>query len=77
MQQQDGSCFSVIEYESYEKNYLTKNLKMPEFRRGWAIWNFNGYCWNGFILQLKDSEYEATRAHFEKYLQAKQTPFIF
>ena len=39
IQQKDGSCFSVIEYEPYEKNYLTKNLNLPEFRRGWAIWN--------------------------------------
>ena len=39
MQQKDGSCFSVIEYEPYEKNFLTKNLDLPKFRRGWAIWN--------------------------------------
>ena len=39
MQQKDGSCFSVIEYEPYEKNYLSKKLELPKFRRGWAIWN--------------------------------------
>lgn len=39
MQQKDGSCFSVIEYEPYERNKLTKNLNLSEFRRGWGIWN--------------------------------------
>ena len=39
MQQKDGSCFSVIEYEPYKKNYLVKKLDLPKFRRGWAIWN--------------------------------------
>ncbi len=39
MQQKDGSCFSVIEYEPYEKNYLTKKLEFPQFCRGWAMWN--------------------------------------
>ena len=39
MQQKGGSCFSVIEYEPYEKNYLTKKLELPNFCRGWAIWN--------------------------------------
>lgn len=39
MQQKGGSCFSVIEYELYIKNALTKNLELPSFRRGWAIWN--------------------------------------
>ena len=28
MQQKDGSCFCVIEYEPYEKNNLTKNLNL-------------------------------------------------
>jgi len=39
MQQKGGSCFSVIEYEPYELNYLTKKLDLPNFRRGWAMWN--------------------------------------
>ena len=39
MQQKGGSCFSVIEYEPYERNYLTKKLDLPNFRRGWAMWN--------------------------------------
>lgn len=39
MQQKGGSCFSVIEYKEYEKTYLTKKMEIPEFRRGWAIWN--------------------------------------
>ena len=39
MQQKGGSCFSVIEYEPYERNYLTKKLDLPCFRRGWAVWN--------------------------------------
>ena len=32
MQQKDGSCFSVIEYEPYERNYLTKKLELASFR---------------------------------------------
>lgn len=62
MQQKDGSCFSVIEYEPYEKNYLTKKLELPKFRRGWAIWNerqhtsdgdrnFIVICWNPFEIK--------------------------
>ena len=39
MQQKDGSCFSVIEYEPYEKNYFTKKMEIPKFCRGWAMWN--------------------------------------
>ncbi len=39
MQQKGGSCFSVIEYEPYSKNYLTKELELPKFKRGWAVWN--------------------------------------
>ena len=39
MQQKGGSCFSVIEYEPYELNYLTKKLDLPNFRRGWGVWN--------------------------------------
>ena len=39
MQQKDGSCFSVIEYEPYEKNFFTKKLEFPKFCRGWAMWN--------------------------------------
>lgn len=39
MQQKGGSCFSVIEYEFYERNYMTKKLDLPNFRRGWAMWN--------------------------------------
>ena len=39
MQQKGGSCFSVIEYEPYERDYLTKKLDLPRFRRGWGIWN--------------------------------------
>ena len=39
MQQKGGSCFSVIEYEPYEHDYLTKKLDLPHFRRGWGIWN--------------------------------------
>lgn len=39
MQQKGGSCFSVIEYEPYSKNYLTKELGLPKFKRGWAVWN--------------------------------------
>ena len=63
MQQKDGSCFSVIEYEPYEKNYLTKNLVLPNFRRGWALWNerqhtstgdrnFLVVCWNPFETKI-------------------------
>lgn len=36
MQQKGGSFFSVIEYVPYER---TKKLALPEFRRGWAVWN--------------------------------------
>lgn len=39
MQQKGGSCFSVIEYKPYERNYLTKKLDLPQFRRGWGAWN--------------------------------------
>lgn len=39
MQQKGGSFFSVIEYAPYERTALTKNLVLPEFRRGWAVWN--------------------------------------
>ena len=59
MQQKDGSCFSVIEYKPYEKDYLTKKIEMPAFHRGWSIWNerqhnfdrdrdFIVICWNPF-----------------------------
>ena len=47
MQQKDGSCFSVIEYEPYERNYLTKKLEMPKFCRGWAMWNERQHTLNG------------------------------
>ena len=47
MQQKDGSCFSVIEYEPYEKNILTKNLDLPKFRRGWAMWNERQHTMEG------------------------------
>ena len=63
MQQKDGSCFGVIEYEPYERNYLTKNLELPNFRRGWALWNerqhttagdknFLVVCWNPFETKI-------------------------
>ncbi|MBR6013441.1 MAG: hypothetical protein IK062_06625 [Selenomonadaceae bacterium] len=63
MQQKDGSCFCVIEYEPYEKNNLTKNLNLPSFCRGWAIWNerqhtlegdrdFIILCWNPFETKI-------------------------
>ena len=63
MQQKDGSCFSVIEYKPYERNYLTKKIEMPEFRRGWSMWNerqhnFDGdrdfivICWNPFETKI-------------------------
>ena len=32
MQQKGG-------YEPYERDYLTKKLDLPRFRRGWAVWN--------------------------------------
>ena len=64
MQQKDGSCFSVIEYEPYEKDYLSRKLGLPKFRRGWAIWNerqhnsdgdrdFLVIFWNPFETKLK------------------------
>ena len=63
MQQKDGSCFSVIEYKPYERNYLTKKIEMPEFGRGWSIWNerqhnFDGdrdfivICWKPFETKI-------------------------
>jgi len=63
MQQKDGSCFSVIEYEPYEKNFLTKNLEFPKFCRGWSMWNerqhtlegdrnFIILCWNPFETKI-------------------------
>ena len=39
MQQKEGSCFSVIEYSPYEKDFLSKPLKTPAFCRGWGIWS--------------------------------------
>lgn len=39
MRQKGGSFFSVIEYATYERTALTKNLALPEFQRGWAMWN--------------------------------------
>ena len=47
MQQKDGSCFSVIEYEPYEKNFFTKKLEFPKFCRGWAMWNEFQHTLNG------------------------------
>ena len=47
MQQKDGSCFSVIEYKPYEREYLTKEIEIPEFCRGWAIWNERQHTLNG------------------------------
>ena len=63
MQQKDGSCFCVIEYEPYEKNCLTKKLELPNFCRGWALWNerqhttagdknFLVVCWNPFKTKI-------------------------
>ena len=60
LRQKGGSCFSVIEYEVYEKNKLTKTIEFPKFQRGWAIWNerqhsaegdkdFAVIFWNPFV----------------------------
>ena len=39
MQQKGGSFFSVIEYVPYERKNSAPKLELPEFRRGWAVWN--------------------------------------
>ena len=63
MQQKDGSYFSVIEYEPYVKDCLTKSLNLPKFRRGWGIWNeyqhtpnydkyFMVFFWNPFETKI-------------------------
>lgn len=60
MRQKDGSCFSVIEYQPYEKTRLSKSLHTPDFCRGWSLWSecqhtpdsdryFLTICWNPFI----------------------------
>ena len=66
MQQKGGSCFSVIEYEPYERNYLTKKLNLPNFRKGWGVWNerqhmltgdrdFIVVFWNPFDTKINPS----------------------
>ena len=60
LRQKGGSCFSVIEYEVYEKNKLTKTIEFPKFQRGWAMWverqhsaegdkDFAVIFWNPFV----------------------------
>ena len=60
LRQKGGSCFSVIEYEVYEKNKLTKAIEFPKFQRGWAMWverqhstegdkDFAVIFWNPFV----------------------------
>lgn len=39
--------------------------------------NFNGYCWNGFIFRLDESDYENFYSDMEEYLTGKEIPFVF
>ena len=66
LRQKGGSCFSVIEYKTYEKNFLSKMIEFPKFKRGWAMWletqhnaevdkNFLVIFWNPFVK--KNSRY--------------------
>ena len=50
MQQKGGSYFSVIEYTPYERTGMTKKLVLPEFCRGWAIWNERQHTPEDFII---------------------------
>ena len=63
MRQKDGSCFSVIEYQPYEKTRLSKPLQTLDFCRGWSFWSecqhtppnddryFLVLCWNPFTTR--------------------------
>lgn len=84
LRQKGGSCFSVIEYEIYEKNLLTKAMKFPKFRRGWAMWletqhsaeknkNFLVIFWNPF---LKKNERYIENALGEKILKEKYLDYF-
>ena len=84
LRQKGGSCFSVIEYEIYEKNLLTKAMEFPKFRRGWAMWletqhgteknkNFLVIFWNPFV---KKNERYIENALGEKILKEKYLDYF-
>ena len=84
LRQKGGSCFSVIEYKIYEKNFLTKAMEFPKFRRGWAMWierqhssegekDFVVIFWNPFVK--KNSKY-VENAVGEKILKEKYLDFF-
>ena len=79
MRQKGGSCFSVIEYEIYEKNKLTKAVEFPKFQRGWAMWvekqhseeydkNFLVVFWNPFVKENNIENALGEKVLKEKYL---------
>lgn len=74
MQQKDGSCFSVIKYDPYEKNCPTKNLNLPKFRRGWAMWNEHQHTLNGdnyFLIIFWNPFETKENSYLENTLGAK------
>ena len=84
LKQKGGSCFSVIEYEPYERKILTKNLDLPKFRRGWAMWletqnsgeknkNYLVIFWNPFV---KKNERYVENALGEKILKEKYLDYF-
>ena len=84
LKQKGGSCFSVIEYEPYERKILTKNLDLPKFRRGWAMWletqhsskknkNYLVIFWNPFVQK---NERYVENALGEKILKEKYLDYF-
>ena len=56
LRQKGGSCFSVIEYKTYEKNFLSKMIEFPKFKRGWAMWletQHNAKVFKNFHCQVR------------------------
>ena len=75
LEQKDHSLFSVLTYLPWKKDFLTKEVEFPEFRRGWGFWserqhtpteekNYLALFWNPFII--KNKSYIANTLNDEK-----------
>lgn len=68
---------SDVELQKYVRQWCSgRKIMLAEIEQG-ILSKFNGYCWNGFIFKLSNSEYEKFRSDMEEYLTAKEMAYIF
>ena len=68
---------SEIELKKYVCKWCGGRKTMLEEIEKNILSNVNGYCWNGFIFQVEESESEEFCANLEEYLKTQEIAYIF